>query len=161
MFFHLSHISPFLSHKAIYFISSKKMCSLHVLCSTLHHSLCLRPCDRDISCFFVPASVSRCYPYSSFWCSHSLSSCPYPFFSLLIPISSYSLLHAVHSHGSRKHVSSSIEPHLLLLFYVPLSLFSGMLILPKAKLLHLFCTSFFHIPFFQLLYYFSYFDIKY
>lgn len=43
------------------------------------------------------------------------------------------------------------------------SLFSGMLTLPKAKLLHLFNKKYFQIPFFffQLLYYLSYFDIKY
>lgn len=60
--------------------------------------------------------------------------------------------------------NTSLHPwcdSLLMLFSLSLSLFSGMLILPKAKLLHLFCTSFFHIPFFQLPYYFSYFDIKY
>lgn len=44
---------------------------------------------------------------------------------------------------------------------LPPSLFSGMLTLPKAKLLHLFHRKHFHIPFFQLLYYLSYFDIKY
>jgi len=61
VFFYLSHISLFISHKAIYYISSKKLCYLHVLCSTCHCCLCLRPCDRDIGCFFVPASVSPCY----------------------------------------------------------------------------------------------------
>lgn len=43
-------------------------------------------------------------PWSFTWCSHSLSSSPYLFISLLIPISSYSLLYVVHSHGSQTYL---------------------------------------------------------
>lgn len=58
-----------------------------------------------------------------------------------------------------KHCSSSRV--WLMLFYVSLSLFSGMLTLPKAKLLHLFCRTYCHIPFFQLPHNLNFFDIEY
>lgn len=162
--FLLSHISSFISHKGTYFISSKKMSSLHVLCSTLHHSLCLRPCDCDVGCFSVLASVSRCYPFCYLLGPPlgvlTVSPRPHTFSfhysSLSVPIVSCMLSTVM----ALKHISSSmvwLPAHVILC----LCLFSGMLTLPKAKLLHHFCRSYFHIPFFQLPYYLSYFDIKY
>lgn len=57
-----------------------------------------------------------------------------------------------------KHTSSSMV--WLSTRVIPLSLFLRMLTLPKAKLLYLFCRSYFHIPFFQLLYYIWYKILK-
>lgn len=69
---------------------------------------------------------------------------------IIIPIISYSLLYAIHSHGSQTSLHSWCDS-LIMSLYVSLlslllSLFSGMWTLPEAKLLHLFRRKYFHIP---------------